>query len=1604
MKKLLKWLLASTMALSTFHVSVKVDAATDLSAQLKAYYTFDADTSTTIDNVASSETTYNGTLNGSGVSLADSKSGKALKFDATLDSYMEVANMMNVSTDSFSVSMWYNYDSSLVSGNSNTVLLQQNGSGRTLLFLTSAGTFGTYVNATNVYSDGSVAHNKWQHVTVAYDASTKEITYYINGVKDSTKSAGTNVVNATTSLLIGRHKNGGTDPKSMKGQVDEIRFYTEVVDAEKALAIYEDKKASFVETEVEETNNPTIVINKDNVIQTIDDSIFGINHRYAFNGYGTYDEENQMIKESFADLYREAGFGSIRYPGGTISNLFNWKTTLGPQESRKDQIHGFYNYSGQGGIAANFGLGEIGTFAQENNSEIVYVYSLGRGNAKDAADLIEYLNAEVGTNPNGGIDWAQVRADNGHEEPYNVRYFEIGNEMQQGGTDGSGSQQYWLPNVGNAEDAYISGGLATFTKQYAVLEEDWNVTGSYSDGTANQELWMRYANVENEDDENFVAFVEGSVTVYVNNEAWTIVDDLSTASATDKVCEVNKRNGKITFGDGVHGMIPPKGNQVTVDYKVQRDGFAQISQAMRDTMAAINTAEGSNDSVYVYSSYETNGYINKMHNLGYDDLYDGLTIHPYSGTPSGGSSSEASKLTFYNDAINRANNKINDVINYVNNMRQYDNTKVPVISEFGIFRSTDPLVRSQAHALYIARSIMGYVEAGSPYIQKHCLVDWYSEGADALGPTQQAVIQAVAGEGADTKTGTGEFSFFSTPSANVFEIYNNAFDGTSILETTVKNSPVNTANTKTLYAMSSKDDKGNLYIAVVNYAGEEVTVKLDAGMSFGDAEVISYSSSSSTFDAENTLANPDNVSIDFAISGINSDQEVTLDPYSFTVYKICCGEVNKEFINDYIAYLESLDMNNYTANSVRVFNDRLEVSKESLASDLIPQGRIEEIAMQLREARNELEPRPSTVALRNLIAKVEAIEDLSIYTNSSVDELNVYYELAVEMLDDQGASQENIDAVKFYLQQAYDSLNLKNGDTTALEALIAKAYALNYEIYTADSYENMIGEVYDAERTILYHPDQNSIDEQYEILKAAIDALVYVPLDTNKLINKKANDGVTVVSSTSGYPGETADKTLDYNNGSIWHSDWSDSSQTLPQQITYDLGAVYALSDITFLPRTNGYNGDIFEMEVYVGKKADSLTLVDVFTFDNDGAKLLNRTDFIRASFSPVNAQYVKVVVTKSGADSQLNKFASMAEIRFYGGERIPEAVNKVGLLEALVEAEGHLAYPELYTQASYDNLVNVYQEARNVYDSQSAEYTQEDINEMTTNLYVAIGELAKKPVPVKVENVKASDTDYKTITLTWDASEGATAYDVYRKAYDSEEFKLYKTVEDTTLAVTGVMTGKEYAFYVVAKNEVVAGEASETVTQATTLHGKVTLAIEKVSTAKFKLSWNAIDGATRYIVYRKRNDDKMKKVLTLGSKDLEYTTAEMPHGNYQFILKAGRYDSKDRVMTGSSNTVKGSVEELAPTVKLTAGSKLVKVAWNKMEGVTHYQVYRATSSTGKYTKLITTTSTSYTAKSLTSGKKYFFKVRGYKTYKSGDDLKYTVYTPYSTVKSTTAK
>ena len=846
--------------------------APDLTDGLLAHYDFETVSGTTVTNAANAAT-FPGTLSGSAAVTdldGSNKLGSSLQLTSAQDG-MQLTNIVNASTSSFSVSMWYK-----LSGSSSVnVNLFQAGTiggdtGRTILILSPDSKYYTYVTGDNakVTTASPVDRTQWQNIIFAYDREANKAYYYVNGVADN--AAGVTLSGSpldTADMIIGRHRNV---EGPLNGLVDEVRIYNKVLSAADAKAIFATTNTILKDTEPEPPEQPqtiTLTVDVNDPQRMIDsDSIFGINHRYAFNGYGSFDSQTMQMKEDFVALYEDAGFGSIRYPGGTISNLFNWKTSIGPVAQRKNQIHGFYNNAGQGGIAPNFGLTEIGTFAESVGSEMVYVYSLGRGNAQDAADLIEYLNAKVGTNPNGGIDWAAVRAANGHEAPYGVRYFEIGNEMQQawGGSDGTASQGYWTTNVSaGAETAYIDGGIATFNRQYAVCEEDWNQVASRSDGSANLVRYMRYANVNPKmydannkvvDDPDFVAVNKDSVAVFVDNTQWTIVDSLATSGAADQHVTVDYSTGAIRFGDGTHGAIPASGSQIYVSYSVDRDGFIDVSKAIKNTMAKINEIEGTSGEAHVYSSFETAGFISKMDDRNANQWYDGLTIHPYSGTPDG--TGEA----FYDSAMKKAEDVgIQNVQNYVNMMPA---DKVPVISEYGIFRSTDPLVRSQTHAIYIAKVLMEYVRLGSPYIQKHCLIDWYSSGADSLGPTQQAVIQAVAGADADTKTGEGTFTFFSTPSAHVFKMLNTAF-GDTIVSTEFSSVPTMSNGAKELSALASTDDDGTLHIAIVNAKRNgSNTVKLDLqNLPTGNATFSIQYLAANSYDTANTPEDPDAVSI-----------------------------------------------------------------------------------------------------------------------------------------------------------------------------------------------------------------------------------------------------------------------------------------------------------------------------------------------------------------------------------------------------------------------------------------------------------------------------------------------------------------------------------------------------------------------------------------------------------------------------------------------------------------------------------------------------------------------------------------------------------------------
>ena len=841
------------------------ESTEDLTEGLTAYLQFDD--SLAANSVSDSSLTI--TAQGNGVTKKENEgvSGSAAYFDGKSGSSIKLASAVNTAADDITLMAWIKCDSDMFSGTTDKkYLFQQTGTGRSILYLDSNMKLGTYLTASDSLSEKSVSGGKWVHVAFTSNHTTKKAQFYIDGklVNENTMSG--DFVNAMTDLLIGNHKNA-TATTGFKGYMDEVRYYKKVLTQAQVKSIYDlhsDKAISNVDITVDTSDD----------LREISKAMFGINHRYHNNGYSSWNATEKKIEDKFNAYVKEAKFGSIRYPGGTVSNLFDWKRSIGPAEKRKKTVHGLPANSEP--ISPNFGLDEAMTWIYDDvGAEAVWVYGMGQGSAADAADLIEYLNAPAdggATNPNGGVDWAEVRAENGHPEPYGVTRFEIGNEI------GYSQQRYWMDGRAsgtNWMDTYIDGGRMSFDKNTrTVQDEDWRSSEANSNGTANQVRYVRYAPA-----------VEGSVSVYVGGTQWQIVASLEGQGAKN-VCTVDETTGKITFGDGTNGNIPQSGQAITAAYQSDRDGFKAYYQAMKQI------AEELDMDIQVYcGSGEQVSFVKKMAEKGYNAYYDGVVIHPYSDTNGGVIKDDDPE--FYEKVLGRSQqHNMSRVKDLVDAMNQYapGMGKVPVLSEFGVYNHNTQFVRAIGHAVYIANEMIDYIGFGTPYINKHCLVD-YPYGADNLGSGSQCVIQAI-------KQSDGTTDFVSTPSAKMFSIFNNMTGTTQVRQTIEGNSTYCTYQgygVPLVKAISSKDKEGNTYITVVNNSKDDVTninLALDGRDLTGKEIQVWYLTSKSVLD-ENTQADPDKVTVQKTnVSATEETMKYTLAPHSITAFKIAKdGEV-----------------------------------------------------------------------------------------------------------------------------------------------------------------------------------------------------------------------------------------------------------------------------------------------------------------------------------------------------------------------------------------------------------------------------------------------------------------------------------------------------------------------------------------------------------------------------------------------------------------------------------------------------------------------------------------------------------------------------------------
>lgn len=149
-------------------------------------------------------------------------------------------------------------------------------------------------------------------------------------------------------------------------------------------------------------------------------NIIAYNPRYDANAFvsnkgdGVWDPGSKRPVGQFVALTKRAGISFLRWPGGDESRILDWRLTVGPIANRPRQ---------------QFGLPEFLSFCASTGAQPVITVATSVGNSASAADMVEYLNApDNGSNSNGGVDWAAVRSADGHKAPWDVVWFEYGNE------------------------------------------------------------------------------------------------------------------------------------------------------------------------------------------------------------------------------------------------------------------------------------------------------------------------------------------------------------------------------------------------------------------------------------------------------------------------------------------------------------------------------------------------------------------------------------------------------------------------------------------------------------------------------------------------------------------------------------------------------------------------------------------------------------------------------------------------------------------------------------------------------------------------------------------------------------------------------------------------------------------------------------------------------------------------------------------------------------------------------------------------------------------------------------------------------------------------
>lgn len=169
-----------------------------------------------------------------------------------------------------------------------------------------------------------------------------------------------------------------------------------------------------------------VLIDRDFTIATTDPRLFGafVEHlgRCIYGGLfepGHPEADEHGFRKDVLALVKELNPSILRYPGGNFVSGYNWEDGVGPVDQRPRRL----DLAWKSTETNAFGTNEFIDWCRKAGIEPMLAVNLGTRNADAARSLVEYCNHP------GGTALSDLRRRHGWEQPHNVKFWCLGNEM-----------------------------------------------------------------------------------------------------------------------------------------------------------------------------------------------------------------------------------------------------------------------------------------------------------------------------------------------------------------------------------------------------------------------------------------------------------------------------------------------------------------------------------------------------------------------------------------------------------------------------------------------------------------------------------------------------------------------------------------------------------------------------------------------------------------------------------------------------------------------------------------------------------------------------------------------------------------------------------------------------------------------------------------------------------------------------------------------------------------------------------------------------------------------------------------------------------------------